>query len=814
MADKDFRAIIKAQLDTSDIPNQIRTHIENQTITFNNVSFNRNNLINQIQSVLDNYQFRINLGANNLFNNGFLQQMRQSGSNAGQQFASSFNRAINGIDLHNGGIGHVNGMLQQLGFDRNSLRTITENLGNMKLQIDSIRTTMLSSGNIRLTVTGQDELLRSVQIVRDFDKETGNIINTSKSFIQNFAQQEAQIQRNTSAVMKYGDRLAAIQTRFTGDESKSRLFNEVHINEFNAALQNVYNTITLLETATAEETTVLKANIDSQINAVTLLAQSFHNVEMAERSDETQLQKNTAAVTGYLSKLESIQAKYNSDSNKPIINPSNLSQVNVALDKVLNQIILLENASSSEAVTIKANIDSEINSLNLLVQSLQRVESEEKSNEQQLIKNEAEIAKYKSTIEKLSYDAFNANATKPIKNSENINQLQSAFIQASLSVEQLRQADSTTFTEMKSNVDSTINGLKLLIISLQDAEYAASQLRAKPVNVVRDKQLGLLKAFVADIQKAGISLEQFTRVDIAGLETMLRGVTNADGLKQYLNMLSVAKAEFKGLKQEAAQFASAADVNILKGKMETWLNKNTKAAGTYGNTIRNLIAELDALAAEGKVPETEIQRIRDAFKEVDAAASAAGMKGRSFFQSIVGAAKSLTRYFGVSTFIYRTFAAVKEGITNIVDLDTALVDLRKTTDATEAELKEFYYTANDTAKQLGVTTKEVISAAAEWSRLGYSIKDAETMAQTSSIFASISPGVDIEKATDGLVSAMKAFNIEADDALDGVASKINAIGNSQAVSNENIVDFLTRSSSAMKEANNTLEETIALGTAA
>ena len=87
------------------------------------------------------------------------------------------------------------------------------------------------------------------------------------------------------------------------------------------------------------------------------------------------------------------------------------------------------------------------------------------------------------------------------------------------------------------------------------------------------------------------------------------------------------------------------------------------------------------------------------------------------------------------------------------------------------------------------------------------------MAKTSSIFASISPGVDIEKATDGLVSAMKAYKIEAEDALDGVASKINIIGNTQAVSNEDIVEFLTRSSSAMAVANNTLDETIALGTA-
>lgn len=50
------------------------------------------------------------------------------------------------------------------------------------------------------------------------------------------------------------------------------------------------------------------------------------------------------------------------------------------------------------------------------------------------------------------------------------------------------------------------------------------------------------------------------------------------------------------------------------------------------------------------------------------------------------------------------------------------------------------------------------------------------MAQVSAKFEAISPNVDMQKAQDGLVSAMKAFNIEANDALDGIASKINAIG--------------------------------------
>ena len=61
------------------------------------------------------------------------------------------------------------------------------------------------------------------------------------------------------------------------------------------------------------------------------------------------------------------------------------------------------------------------------------------------------------------------------------------------------------------------------------------------------------------------------------------------------------------------------------------------------------------------------------------------------------------------------------------ELDTELVDLRKTTTATSSELKQFYSESNTTAKQLGVTTKEIISQASEWSRLGHAIKDAQTL---------------------------------------------------------------------------------------
>ena len=84
------------------------------------------------------------------------------------------------------------------------------------------------------------------------------------------------------------------------------------------------------------------------------------------------------------------------------------------------------------------------------------------------------------------------------------------------------------------------------------------------------------------------------------------------------------------------------------------------------------------------------------------------------------------------------------------------------------------------------------------------MREAAELSKNSAIFAAISPGMDITQATDGLVSVLKAFDeIDVDDSLDGIISKINDVGNKFAVSNKDIVEVMTRSSSAMKAANNT-----------
>jgi hypothetical protein len=619
---QDFRASILAQLDTSNIQKDIDA-IGKRNIKFNDISFDTTQLVNSIQAALSNHRFNVNLGNVNINSQSFNQQAQSMGSGAGQNFTSGFNRAIQGINLSNSinEINRVKDILKSYKFDTSSITAVTKSLETMRLQIDSVKTSISSGSNgsnIRLTIQGTDEMKRAVQVVRELKAGEMDVVEVSRTFTQNFAQQERQAQKNAAAITQYISKLNELRTSAT-DPNSARSIS-----------------------------------------------------------------------------ADSLQSAY---------------------DGVISKIRQLQNANSESAIVIKAEID-------------------------------AEISKFKS-----------------------------------------------------------------LISVLQEANYSANQMRTKSVEVIKSEELNKLSAFEAEIRKSGIAFSSF-KTDVSGLRDILNGVTNSSQLESYLNTLSVAKSEFKALKQEAAQYASAADVSILKSKMEAWLTKNTKAAKTYGAAIKGLISELDSMAAKGGVLATENKRIASSFKQIDAAAGAAGLKGRTFFQSVGKAAQSLGRYFGVSTLIYRSIATLRQGINDVIDLDTALVDLQKTAKATSEELSNFYYDANEQAKEFGVTTKEIIQSAADWSRLGYSLNDSKTMAQVSSIFKSISPGMDIDTATNGLVSTMKAYGIEANDALDGIASKINAIGNSQALSNNDIVDFLTRSSSAMAEANNSLEQTIAIGTAA
>lgn len=188
-----------------------------------------------------------------------------------------------------------------------------------------------------------------------------------------------------------------------------------------------------------------------------------------------------------------------------------------------------------------------------------------------------------------------------------------------------------------------------------------------------------------------------------------------------------------------------------------------------------------------------------------------GKKSENQLTSIIS---SLSSFFSTGSLLARAAAMVMDGISPVKELDASLVDLKETTTISAKQLQEFYYDSNDAAKQMGVTTNAIIEQASAWSRLGFSSADAAAkMSKLSSQFASISPGMDVNDATASLASIIKAYDINPDDVLDGVMSKINDVGKNFATSNSEIAEGLRNSSATMAAAGGTLEDNIALFTA-
>jgi len=239
------------------------------------------------------------------------------------------------------------------------------------------------------------------------------------------------------------------------------------------------------------------------------------------------------------------------------------------------------------------------------------------------------------------------------------------------------------------------------------------------------------------------------------------------------------------------------------------MQKNTKAAQQYGDQLRQLQQQLNNNTDAGK-----LTQVRDEFAKIKSEAQAAGLTTNTFATSLKNIALQTIGITSVAMAIRKVASEVKEAINTVVELDTALVDLQKTSSMTGSELSSYYYDANEIAKQLGRTTQEIIQTSADWSRLGYgSYEDATRMSKLAAQFASISPGMSIDDSTGTLVSVMKAFDVQTNEVLDGIMSKINIVGNNFALSNADLSEGLMNSSSAMAAANNTLEETIALITA-
>lgn len=297
--------------------------------------------------------------------------------------------------------------------------------------------------------------------------------------------------------------------------------------------------------------------------------------------------------------------------------------------------------------------------------------------------------------------------------------------------------------------------------------------------------------FINNLNAYQIALDQYS-IELNRLHDNpdLINEESISNLKKLKNEIDNCSNAFKGLNKGASELSR----DKLIVRIADYMDKNTAMTKNFKTQLEGLIAELKSMGANA-----DVSNIADQFFKVQQEIKAAGQEGKKFWDIIAekakyGLAAQIGMYFGFNDIV----RYAQQAISTIVDLDDALLDLKKTTSMSSTELNNFYYSANDVAKQMGVTTKSIIEQASAWSRLGYSSNEQATeMAKLSSKFASISPGMDTDQAQEGMVSIMKAWQINPEDVEKEILDPINQLGNKFAESNDDIVEGMKRSAAAL-----------------
>lgn len=257
--------------------------------------------------------------------------------------------------------------------------------------------------------------------------------------------------------------------------------------------------------------------------------------------------------------------------------------------------------------------------------------------------------------------------------------------------------------------------------------------------------------------------------------------------------------------------ASEKGYNFVSGqkeldKIHKLLNENSKMSTEAKAKIKAYYAEI-----ESGNPSMSLDKIHGEILKIYNAEVEAGRAGRTLWDTLKNSGfHQIAAQMAGMVGVYDVINLGKEGFNVVRELNTALTEMRKVSDETVQNLKDYQATTFDTADAVGTTAKQIQNSTADWMRLGELMNQAAESAKDANVLLNVSEFEGIDEATESLVSMSQAYkDLDKMDIID----VLNNIGNNYSISTDGLATALKDSASALVTANNDLNEAVSLTTA-
>lgn len=444
-----------------------------------------------------------------------------------------------------------------------------------------------------------------------------------------------------------------------------------------------------------------------------------------------------------------------------------------SIEKYENAVIKLNNLKASDKGTGKKNDE---------IQEQQKVVGRLKQN--------ADEAKDK-LVELFNIDVNNPDVSK-------WNEFVELLKKSGLETDEVAQSFAKLNDSIKNAKDSVVNSIQS---DIDGYNTKLKNLSATPADFNQSEKY---KANLAELKKQISEFETF-RDQIASKDTISE--KDLQSINEYKMKIEDATRAITSM-TAAEKGSTSLSRDKLYNKIGDYMKKNSGLSKQFRAELQKLQKQLTMRGANANVSD-----LTDEFLKLQIRIREAGEEGKKFWDVVkekawYGAASQIGMAFGVNDII-----RYGQQIANtVIQLDTATTELRKVSDATDKRLVTNFENSAKTAKELGSTISDVISATADWSRMGYDIDQSEELARVSTLYKNVGDGIDIETANNSLISTLQGFQLDASEA-ESIIDKFNEVANNYAIDSAGIGEALQRSAASFNAANTDLSKSIALITA-
>lgn len=727
-------------------------------------------------------------------------------------------------------------------------KQVTSSVKNIKHEIQNIDTTLAETFKAGFNKDGQIDIVKTIENARKVLSQFGNpTFSWTKDSSGEVTQITAEVTSLTGQVEKLKYALNETNGSFdylSGSSSEKGILKLI------ADIDKAKSDYTAKLSAFKSANKGIESGIGNEINAVNVAIDNLGKGGSIAEVDKLFNSLKTTA-SNIRQNLKSLTSSFNETTNAE----NTLAKMPATIQEISNSFSKLKQ-QPSEVSELIGNLNSQLNKVNETenqfgrnekwseeyrelvvsvkkaeteIKNLQLLEKSDNSEAQQQASRYNKIIENISLINKLEKQRISAGKEETVEINRQIKNAKGRISTAESYLEK-HKLISSEYEEQIRLLKKT-GEYEQAIVKAKSADKSSATSTKTENNVARLTQN--LTTLEAKWKESPIFNGEFQE-KFNELKTSLSNVGgDPKALNEYrikLNELTnelkradvAYKASFSSNKSQQNIEATRQNIKKLIYTIQTWQQANTKAmgkntfnGGTYQVETDNMIASLkkllnasDLTASDLKV---NVDKINRSFRTMSSEAQAAGVNGLSFFDKIKEDALKFTSWMSLTTVISGISREAVKFYNNVVDIDTAMTELRKVTDNTNQQYAKFFDNIGQKAKDLKIDLSDLISQTAEWGKRGYSLDEAETLATNSGIYSVVGE-VDNATAVQDLTTVMKSYNMTVDESIN-IVDKFNAISNKYAVSASDIGDMLSRSVSSLSVAGNTLDQAIAMGTA-